>query len=273
MPAFKAERYLEATLASVRAQTFTDWELIIVEDGSEDRTEELVRAFARGGPQPVRYFRHEQNRGLSATRNTGFAKAEADLLALLDSDDLWRPGHLELSLGTLSASQADVVFSGCDIFDSDSGARLEERSPPPGAMHEFPRSLHDGRVIIQPSTVVLRREVIRRSGGFSTDFPICNDLECWFRIAKLGATFAYTGAVTGDYRKHATALSKRSADLVTERAAIHRLHRDWAAIPAAQKRRELWRHHRDAARMIMRRSPLDALALLWRGNPIGASLL
>src|SRR5688500_1011009 len=97
IPAYKAERYFEATLASVRAQTFSDWELIVVEDGSRDRTEEIVQDFGRQGQQPVRYFRHDQNQGLSATRNTGFAQARADVLALLDADDLWRPEHLQLS--------------------------------------------------------------------------------------------------------------------------------------------------------------------------------
>jgi glycosyltransferase involved in cell wall biosynthesis len=268
IPAYKAERYLKATLDSVRTQRFTDWELVLVEDGSRDNTEAIVRAFAAEGPQPVRYLRHEKNQGLSVTRNTGFADAKADTIAILDADDLWRPDHLEKSLATLASSGADAVFNGCQLFDSDTGAQLEERSPPPGAMADFPLSLHDGRIVIQPSTVVLQREVITRYGGFNPRFPICNDLEFWFRIAKNGCRFAYTGAITCDYRKHATALSKRGADLVAECAEIHRLHRDWAIVPAAQRRRELWRHHRNAAKMLFRSHPLRSLSLMWRGNPL-----
>jgi glycosyltransferase involved in cell wall biosynthesis len=264
MPAYKAERYLEATLASIRAQSFTDWELIIVEDGSHDRTEDIVRSFAAEGPQPVRYFRHEANQGLAATRNTGFARATTEFVALLDADDLWYPNHLQLSLSTETATGADVIFSGCQLFDSDSGTRLEERAPPVGAMNDFPMSLHDGRIIIQPSTVVLRRAVIDKVGGFSREFPICNDLEFWFRLAKHGCRFAYTGEITCDYRKHGAALSKRSAELVAECAAIHRLHRDWKQIPASQRRHERWRHHRNAARMVWRRSPARALSLMLR---------
>ena len=71
IPAFKAEAYLAETLASVRAQTFANWELIVTEDGSRDRTEAIVAAFAATVPQPVRYMRHEPNRGLPATRNAG----------------------------------------------------------------------------------------------------------------------------------------------------------------------------------------------------------
>ena len=69
IPAFRAERFLAETLASVRAQTFTDWELIVTEDGSRDRTEEIVRAFAASVAQPVRYTRHDPNRGLPAIGN------------------------------------------------------------------------------------------------------------------------------------------------------------------------------------------------------------
>jgi glycosyltransferase involved in cell wall biosynthesis len=272
IPAYKAERYLEETLASVRAQTFTEWELIIVEDGSHDGTEHMIRRFREQGPQPVRYFRHDHNQGLSATRNTGFAQAEANLLALLDADDVWRPTHLETCLATLTAESADFVFGGCQIFDSDTRRPIAERTPPAGAMADFPLSLHDGRVVIQPSTVLVKQSWMMRCGGFDRRFPICNDLECWFRIAKLGARFAYTGEITCDYRKHRAALSKRSADLVAECAQIHRLHRDWPAIPAAQRRVEMWRHHRNAARMLARQSPLRALALMLRGNALRAIL-
>ena len=266
IPAYNADRYLAATLASVHGQTFTDWELIVIEDGSRDKTENIVEAFAQQGPQRVRFLRQEKNRGLSATRNTGFAQAKTELLAILDADDLWRPEHLELSVAALASAKADLVFGGCRLFDSDSGTPLEERSPPAGAMSEFPLSLYDGRVVIQPSTVVMRRAVITRCGGFNSQFPICNDLEFWFRTAKNGCHFAYTGAVTCDYRKHSMALSKRGAALVAERAEIYSLHNDWALVPAKQRRREMWRHHRDAARMMFRRDPLRSLGFLWRGN-------
>jgi glycosyltransferase involved in cell wall biosynthesis len=117
MPAFKAERHLVETLSSVRNQTYTDWELVVVEDGSQDSTQALLRDFAAEGPQPVQYFRHEKNLGLSQTRNTGFENANSDVLALLDADDLWRPNHLEICVAELERSGADVVFSGCELFD------------------------------------------------------------------------------------------------------------------------------------------------------------
>ena len=267
IPAYNAERYLDATLVSVRAQTYGGWELIVVEDGSRDRTEKIVQALAREVAQPVRYFRHDSNLGLSATRNTGFRSARTQVLALLDADDLWRPDHLRLSLSILESSSADVVFSGCQLFDSETGAPLAQYAADPRVMADFPLSLHDSRIIIQPSAVVMKRDVIDRVGGFNPAFSICNDLEFWFRAAKHGCRFAYTGAITCDYRKHAAALSKRGAELVAECARIHRLHSDWTAIPAAQRRREIWRHHRNAARMLFRRDSLRSMKLILRGIP------
>jgi glycosyltransferase involved in cell wall biosynthesis len=267
IPAYKADAYLAATLASVRAQSFTNWEIVLVEDGSRDSTEAIVQAFAREGPQPVHYFRHEKNQGLSATRNTGFAQSKTNLIAILDADDLWHRNHLRRSLDTFTTSNADLVFGGCELFDSATGIHLEQRLPPPGAMEEFPRSLHDGRVVIQPSTAVVKRSVIERSGGFSPQFPICNDLEFWFRLAREGCRFAYTGAVTCGYRKHGEALSKKGTDLAVERARIHHLYQDWSAIPAGQRRHELWRHSYDAAKMLWRRDFWGAMGLLWKGCP------
>ena len=86
IPAYNAEEYLADALESVRSQTFSDWELIVTEDGSKDRTEELVSRFAALLSQPVRYQRHSVNRGLPATRNSGLSAANSEWIALLDDE-------------------------------------------------------------------------------------------------------------------------------------------------------------------------------------------
>ena len=126
-PAFKAERYLLETLESVRAQTFSDWELIVTEDGSRDRTEEIVREFAKTVSQPVTYHRHDPNRGLPATRNHGISTAKAPWIALLDSDDLWTPNHLASSMAWAAKNGADLIHGGSQLFDSDTGRDLVPR--------------------------------------------------------------------------------------------------------------------------------------------------
>src|SRR5688572_25567911 len=157
IPAYNAERFLVAALDSVRAQRFTDWELIVTEDGSRDSAEEIVRNFARTVTQSVRYDRHEHNLGLPATRNTGIAAARGEWIALLDADDVWTAGHLESIAALIPGTSAELIHAGSVLFDSETGREIEVRAPTPEMRAEFPRSLFDGDYCIQPSSVVLRR--------------------------------------------------------------------------------------------------------------------
>jgi glycosyltransferase involved in cell wall biosynthesis len=230
IPAYKAERYLEAALQSVKAQTFADWELIVTEDGSKDRAEEMVRAFAATVAQPVTYQRHEVNQGLPTTRNTGIASARGEFIALLDSDDYWAPHHLEKLVATQRAQNADLVHSGSILFDSDTGATLEHRRPSADQIAQFPVSLYAGTYIIQPSSVMVRKAVFARIGVYDTSFRYCEDLELWFRAAKNGVRFAFSGEDSCHYRKHASALSNQGAPMSIAAARAYSKHFDWPAL-------------------------------------------
>lgn len=221
IPAYNAERFLPATLESVRAQRFTDWELIVTEDGSKDATEDIVREFARSVPQPVRYDRHTQNLGLPATRNTGIASARGEWIALLDSDDVWTTGHLEAAAALMPGSPAELIHAGSVLFDSDSGRELEVRAPSSQMVTEFPRSLFNGEYVIQPSSVVLRRRLWEDVGGFDPTFRYVEDREMWIRCARTGAQFVYTGLNTCLYRKHSAAISRHGFAMALASARVY----------------------------------------------------
>ena len=140
IPAYHAERYLPETLNSVRGQSFCDWELIVIEDGSKDCTEEITRTFASEVSQNVVFQRHAQNRGLPATRNTAIAQSKSNFIALLDADDYWKPNHLATIAAKLSTIEAELIHSGSVLFDSDSGQTLEVRAPSPEQVRNFPQS-------------------------------------------------------------------------------------------------------------------------------------
>lgn len=262
IPAFKAERFLRETLESVRAQTSTDWELIVTEDGSRDGTEAIVAAFAATVPQLVRYTRHDRNRGLSATRNTGLAAAHGEWLALLDSDDLWLPDHLARCLAAAPRTGAALVFGGSSVFDSATGAELLRREPPVDRLHNLAGALHDGRLVIQPAATMFNRATFAAVGGFDPRFPICNDFDYWLRCARAGAALVYNGAVTLRYRKHPGALSSQSAKLIAESARVYlaNAHGFPGRSPASARRAA---RHRflDAARILRATAPLAALRL------------
>ena len=271
IPAYRAERFLGQTLASVRDQTHADWELIVVEDGSRDRTADIVAAFARSVPQSVRLLRHMENRGLPATRNTGIAAARGEWIALLDSDDLWHPGHLASLAAVAAEDNSDLIHSGSLLFDSDSGQPLGTRAPSRDVIAAFPRSLFSGSYTIQPASVMLRRELWARVGGFDPAFRYVEDRDMWLRCARAGARFTYTGEETCLYRKHPAGLSNHAAEMAEAAAAVFDKHLDWDLIPRPLRHRLTARTWAAAGRLRQRRNPAlasrhyrHACALDWR---------
>lgn len=272
IPAFKADRYLAETLASVAQQTYPHWELIVVEDGSRDETEKIVHDFAGTVSQSVRFLRHEENRGLPATRNTGIDAALGQWVALLDSDDLWKPGHLaSLVSHTGGPHEIDLVHSGSILFQSDTGKFLETRAPSSESVADFPRSLFVADYIIQPASVLMRRKLWEQVGGFDPAFRYVEDRDMWLRCARAGGRFAYTGEETCLYRKHTAALSTHAPEMAEASAAVFEKHLDWEAIPADLRRRlasETWaaagklRQRRQP--LLARRNFLRACATSWR---------
>jgi glycosyltransferase involved in cell wall biosynthesis len=258
IPAYKAERYLAETLESVRAQTFSDWEVIVTEDGSKDRTEEIVRHFAGSVKQTVVYDPQAVNQGLPATRNTGISKARGECIALLDSDDVWTPEHLQQLVQKYRETNADLVHAGSLLFDSDTGRELEVRAPSPADVTEFPISLYVGRYIIQPSSVMLTRELWKRVGGFNPKFRYVEDREMWLRCARAGGRFAYTGGITCRYRKHASALSKHAGPMAVAAAEVCEQHVDWERLPRSLRTTETAGAWTSAGRILMRENPRAA---------------
>jgi glycosyltransferase involved in cell wall biosynthesis len=273
IPAFKADRYLQQTLNTVRDQTYPYWEMIVVEDGSHDRTEELVKSFAETVRQSVRFLRHEVNQGLPATRNTAISAAHGRWVALLDSDDLWTPDHLVSVVRVANHHQADLIHGGSVLFQSETGKVLEVRAPSPEAVATFPQSLFVGDYVIQPASVLLSRDLWRHVGGFDPSFRYVEDREMWLRCARAGARFAYTGKETCLYRKHEAAMSTHAPEMAEAAAAVFEKHLDWELIPQDLRRRwtaEMWAA---AGKLRQRRDPRTAsrhfrraCATQWRLN-------
>ncbi len=229
VPAYKAERFLRETLESVRAQTFSDWEIIVAEDGSKDGTEKIVEEFARTVPQRVLYRRHDPNRGLPATRNQAFSYSSGRWIALIDSDDLWLPNHLEALYE--KTTEADIVHSGSQLFDSETGRDLEVRVPSAEDIAQFPLSVFLGSYVIQPSAVMIRRETWTQVGGFDPTFRYVEDREMWLRCVRAGARIVFNGQVTCRYRKHANAHSQNFVAMAAAVAQVCEKNVDWELLP------------------------------------------
>ncbi len=160
---------------SVLAQSFRDFELILVDDGSTDRTPELDTTY-RG---QIRYIRQE-NRGVSAARNMGIMTAKADWITFLDSDDLWLPGKLERDSLFIQTNSESRIHQCRDIWIRN-GVRVN-----PSLKHIkqegdiFIPSLD--LCLISPSSVAIRRDLLDETGLFDEDLPACEDYDLWLRI-------------------------------------------------------------------------------------------
>lgn len=177
IPTYDRRELVCEAIASVLAQSFYDFELVVIDDGSEDGTAEAVREFAG-----VRYL-WQPHRGVSAARNLGVSQSSGKLLAFLDSDDLWQPRKLEQQVTFLAA------HAGAQICQTEEIWLRNNVRVNPHAKHRktsgdiFARSLE--RCLVSPSAVMMRRELFERLGGFDEDLPACEDYDLWLRIAAL----------------------------------------------------------------------------------------
>lgn len=190
VPVYNVEKFVARTIASVLAQTFTDFELIIVDDQSSDRSLEICRQFN----DPRIKIVQQKNRGLAGARNTGIRQAQGQYIALLDSDDLWLPEKLEQHVQHLDNSpRVGVSFSRSAFIDEDDRAIGTYQMPKLAditAAHLLCRN-----PIGNGSAPVIRRKVFEEikfqenlygtveDFYFDDRFRQSEDIECWIRIA------------------------------------------------------------------------------------------
>ena len=176
IPTYNRERFLSKAIDSVMAQTFRDYELIIVDDGSTDNTEVLVKA--RDG---VRYFRLAENAGVSKARNLGIKQACGKYVCFLDSDDLWVKDKLERQIHYMESDAQPVVCYTDEIWVRN-GTRVNA-----GKRHRK----YSGNIlanclalcIISPSSIMLRAAVFDVIGLFDETLPACEDYDLWLRLS------------------------------------------------------------------------------------------
>lgn len=198
IPAYNTAQYIGETLASVRAQTFTDYEVIVVNDGSPD-TEALEQALS-----PYRaaltYLR-QPNAGPSSARNLAIRAARGTYLALLDSDDVWEPDYLAVQVAALEAD-ADIAlrYANALIFGDTPDAGKKYMDVFPSAREVSFEALIEQRCSVT-SSVTLRREAAVRAGLFDETLRTAEDFDLWLRIIHAGGRIAYDRRPLWRYRK------------------------------------------------------------------------
>lgn len=179
MPAYNCAWCIDRALDSVQAQTFTDFELIVVDDGSTDATPDLL---ARRG-NALRVIR-QANAGMSAARNTGIAAARGEYVAFLDSDDWWRPAKLAQQVALMDNDVGLGFSSHATELQSPDGEILGEWGGPADTDGLVARILGGHSAVAGgASSVMVRRALLERTGGFDSSLRGAEDTDLWVRLA------------------------------------------------------------------------------------------
>jgi glycosyltransferase involved in cell wall biosynthesis len=200
IPTYNRARLVQAALKSVLAQTYTEFEAIVVDDGSTDGSGEALQQFISqqgGNGKPIRYF-FQPNQGQGAARNKGIAEARGEWIAFLDSDDVWLPEKLEWQMRAIEhfKSKCGVCITDARLVDNlgmdttafrETGKRYEE---PLGIAPEAVGSLVKSREPFWVSTLLVRADVVKQVGGLDPHLYYAEDHDFLFRLS-LSTPFCY----------------------------------------------------------------------------------
>jgi len=186
IPVRNRARFIGACLDSVRAQTFQPAAVLVVDDGSTDETTEILAAYARTWPK-LRLIRTAP-RGVSSARNTALAASTADLVAFVDSDDIWLPEKLARQVASFTPDRPQLGLVHCGLRKID-----EHGNPLRGAPNLMPSKrgdifsamLNEFYLIAAPSSVVARRDLVMRVGGFDESLVLSEGRDLWMRLARV----------------------------------------------------------------------------------------
>jgi glycosyltransferase involved in cell wall biosynthesis len=225
---FNGETYLAEAIDSVLAQEFGDWELLVVDDGSTDRSRDIVNSYLGAHPERVRLLRHPDNgnHGMSATRNVGIAAARGEFIAFLDADDVWLPAKLSEQVHLFdSHPKAALVYGRTLIWnewDPRSGKKdyFYSLGVEPDALHEPPRLFFQllENVHQTPTTcnAMMRRDAMLEVGGFDPTFRDMFEDQIFFAKLLLAYPAYVSGKCWAKYRRHGAAASSQAARKVRQ---------------------------------------------------------
>ncbi len=207
VPAYRVTKYIADALDSIFRQTFTDYEVIVVNDGCPDTTalERVLTPYR----DRIRYIQQE-NRGLAGARNTGIRNSTAPLVVLLDADDILEPDYLEKMVAAMRADVSlDVMYCDALFFGEPKteGRRFTKFCPSDGPVTFL--SLLTQRCNVLVATTI-RRETAARVGWFDESLRSAEDFDLWLRIAKAGGRIEYLHEPLVRIRKHPESLSSDS---------------------------------------------------------------
>ena len=282
VPTYNCERYIAQTLDSVLGQSHRQIEVLVVDDGSTDSTADIVGGYG----SPVRLIR-QQNQGVCAARNHGFAQSGGEFVCFLDHDDYWFPWKLTRQLEAFEADpKAGVVFTDfalwfpeSGVFPHPAGLASPDIGPPP-IDEEFSGFIYHQFLIdcwALTSTVMIRRGAFAGSAGFDPSLPYSEDWDLWIRLSKQHR-FIKLDRVSTLYRQHPEQGNRKLREIDYRTQLLESASRTWGLVSADGRRVSESKFHQNLARYHLqfalhhlghdrRNVALDSMLKAWRNHP------
>jgi glycosyltransferase involved in cell wall biosynthesis len=217
-----AEKFIQEAIESVLAQTYSNWELLLIDDGSTDGSSEIARQYAERYPEKVRYVEHEEhkNRGSSVSRNIGINKSNGEYIAFLDVDDVWLPQKLKEQIQIMNLHPEVAMVCGPNLYwyswtgkPKDAKRDYLEKLPVEmDAIIKPPRLLRKQVQMADPvpamSSLLIRREVVNRIGGFEESIPNLLDDQVLFVKIFADEPVFVASQIWCKYRQHPDSICK-----------------------------------------------------------------
>lgn len=215
IPMYNAEDWIVGLLESILSQTYRNIEIILVDDGSTDTSTEIVSMFSRRDSEINLRVIRQQNSGVSEARNEGVRHSSGDLLAFVDSDDIWMAGKIEWQVREITRQNASAVSCSYAIFRDSDLEVLDVVHPiwsPEGVRNWLLFRSYGG---LLSSTLMLKKEMFYRAGPFRTDLSLSADIEFAWRLLKVTPVIAIDEALVG-YRLRPNQMHKLPDLLLSE---------------------------------------------------------
>jgi len=263
MPAYNAEKHVAESIRSVQDQTYPDWELIVVDDGSRDQTSAIVQQLAAADNR-INYL-FQENGGQASARNTGIRHSRGDLVAFLDADDLWLSDKLQKQIHAFEQTNADVISSSGFVF-SDEGIQVNEDALQivPGRTEgaEMFKLLYAyNRLTIQSAMV--RREMLEKVNLLDENraYQNCEDYDLWLSLAKAGAVFYCLEDRLIKYRRHANASTFEESKVLKPMIAVMKKHGGDSVLNQRQVKLRIRNLYRQLLTALVRENKIDEARL------------
>lgn len=232
LPTYNRAHKIPNSIESLIAQTFRNFELIVVDDGSQDNTEQIIDDFRKKDSR-IRYVRHPQRKGANAARNRGVREAKGRYIAFQDSDDQWLPHKLSVQIDAIRNTGVQASFTSFWRIQGQKQTHIPKsyRQIKPG-IHSFHTDLLEGNFIALP-TFVVEKSLFQRTGGFDEGLSRLQDWELFLRLSKLTDFIYINEALVNAYCGSDSITAKRRLYRTSMEYIIKKHQQDFEAHPVA----------------------------------------